>query len=173
MACSKACRSTRIIAAETPSNPPKTMRYTSWQIQQATEPFLYGTIEVRAKVPGGVGTWPAIWMLGHEWQASQPSHGQYTRAPSGRTRAGAKSTLRSSGKEVAGKVNTTIHYNKPGGLHIKKLPFDATTRFAVYRLEWTQGAFNLVRGRRGRKGLSNALHRAWFEKRIPTCPCTW
>ena len=51
---------------------PKTLRYTSWQIQQATKPFLYGTIEVRAKVPGGVGTWPTIWMLGHEWQASQP-----------------------------------------------------------------------------------------------------
>ena len=26
--------------------------------------FLYGRIEVRAKVPGGLGTWPAIWMLG-------------------------------------------------------------------------------------------------------------
>ena len=36
------------------------------------KPFLYGTIEVRAKVPGGVGTWPVIWMLGFEWQASQP-----------------------------------------------------------------------------------------------------
>jgi len=28
---------------------PRTMHYTSWQIQQATKPFLYGTIEVRAK----------------------------------------------------------------------------------------------------------------------------
>ena len=37
-------------------------------------------------------------------------------------------------------MNTTIHYNKPGGLQIKRLPFDATTRFAVYRLEWTQEA---------------------------------
>ena len=60
---------------------PKTMHYTSWQIQQATQPFLYGTIEVRAKAPGGVGTWPTIWMLGFKWQASQPLHGQYTRAP--------------------------------------------------------------------------------------------
>ena len=26
--------------------------------------FTYGRVEVRAKVPGGTGTWPAIWMLG-------------------------------------------------------------------------------------------------------------
>lgn len=37
-------------------------------------------------------------------------------------------------------MNTTVHYNKPGGLHIQKLSFDASTRSAVYRLEWTQGA---------------------------------
>jgi beta-glucanase (GH16 family) len=26
--------------------------------------FLYGRVDVRAKLPSGVGTWPAIWMLG-------------------------------------------------------------------------------------------------------------
>lgn len=30
--------------------------------------FQYGTVEVRAKVPGGEGLWPAIWMLGHDIQ---------------------------------------------------------------------------------------------------------
>ena len=28
------------------------------------KPFLYGRIEARAKIPTGLGTWPAIWMLG-------------------------------------------------------------------------------------------------------------
>ncbi|MDR0473087.1 MAG: family 16 glycosylhydrolase [Treponema sp.] len=29
--------------------------------------WLYGIIEVRAKVPTGLGTWPAIWMLSTDW----------------------------------------------------------------------------------------------------------
>lgn len=30
--------------------------------------FLYGRIEASAKVPGGKGTWPAIWMLPTDWE---------------------------------------------------------------------------------------------------------
>jgi len=30
--------------------------------------FLYGKIQVRAKVPAGRGTWPAIWMLPTDWE---------------------------------------------------------------------------------------------------------
>jgi len=29
--------------------------------------WLYGKIEVRAKIPKGLGTWPAIWMLPTDW----------------------------------------------------------------------------------------------------------
>jgi beta-glucanase (GH16 family) len=37
-------------------------------------------------------------------------------------------------------VNNTVHFEVPGGLHIQALPFDATTRFMVYRLVWQPGS---------------------------------
>ena len=38
--------------------------YTSGRIQsQGKGDFLYGKVEVRAKLPAGQGTWPALWML--------------------------------------------------------------------------------------------------------------
>lgn len=30
--------------------------------------WLYGKMEVRAKIPGGVGIWPAVWMLPTDWE---------------------------------------------------------------------------------------------------------
>ncbi|MEO3404441.1 glycoside hydrolase family 16 protein [Mucilaginibacter sp. CAU 1740] len=41
------------------------MHYTSASLTtRYTASWKYGKIEVRAKVPSGAGTWPAIWMLG-------------------------------------------------------------------------------------------------------------
>jgi len=111
-------------------------------------------------VPGGVGTWPVIWMLGFEWQASQP----YTANIPGLQWPNAGWCEIDIAEFMQGerrKVNTIVHYNKPGGLHLQILPFDATSQFAVYRLEWTRDALGLVRGRRGRKGISVALFCAW------------
>lgn len=44
-------------------------------ITQGKEEFLYGKIEIRAKMAGNGGTWPALWMLGSDintvgWPAS-------------------------------------------------------------------------------------------------------
>ena len=38
--------------------------------QWASFNFLYGTIEVRAKMAAGRGPWPAVWLLGADCQAS-------------------------------------------------------------------------------------------------------
>ena len=38
--------------------------------------FTYGKIEVRAKIPMGRGTWPAIWLLGNEAKGGWPECGE-------------------------------------------------------------------------------------------------
>jgi beta-glucanase (GH16 family) len=111
--------------------------YTSWQIQQKTPPFLYGTVDVRAKLPGGTGIWPDIWMLGFEWQASQaataniPNH----QWPQG---GWAEIDIAEFWQNERSAVNCTVHFNVPGGLHLQPLPFDATSRFMIYRLKWSK-----------------------------------
>jgi beta-glucanase (GH16 family) len=56
--------SLRIVAKkETFNNQGVTKNYTSARLNSKFA-FTYGRVEVKAKLPTGVGTWPAIWMLG-------------------------------------------------------------------------------------------------------------
>ena len=44
------------------------MKYTSARlVSKGKGDFLYGRIETRARLPRGLGTWPAIWMLSTDW----------------------------------------------------------------------------------------------------------
>jgi beta-glucanase (GH16 family) len=45
--------------------------YTSGAVQWRSLGFTYGTVTVRAKLAGGVGTWPAIWLLGTNCQSPE------------------------------------------------------------------------------------------------------
>ena len=118
---------------------PVTEHYTSWQIQQKTAPFRYGTVEVRAKPPGGTGIWPVIWMLGEKWQSSQPATANIPGAnwPSG---GWCEIDIAEFWQNARSRVNSTVHFNTPGGIHEQPLPFDATTRYMVYRLQWSQNS---------------------------------
>jgi beta-glucanase (GH16 family) len=116
-----------------------TEHYTSWHIQQKTTPFLYGTIEVRAKEPGGTGIWPTIWMLGYKWQASQP---QTANIPGHDWPhdGWCEIDIAEFWQNHRTQVNNTVHFEVPGGLHEQTLPFDATSRYMVYRLQWSAGS---------------------------------
>ncbi len=48
---------------ETFTDQGQTKQYTSARLNSKFA-FKYGRVEVRAKLPSGIGTWPAIWMLG-------------------------------------------------------------------------------------------------------------
>jgi beta-glucanase (GH16 family) len=91
--------------------------------------ILYGRIEVKARIPAGIGTWPAIWMLPTDWE-----YGDWPKS---------------------GEIDIMEHvgYN-PEVIHIsthceayywvlnnqktatKKIP-GAMTSFHLYRIDWT------------------------------------
>jgi len=89
--------------------------------------WTYGRIEVRAKLPSGRGTWPAIWTLGTNRQAGWPGCGEID-------------IMEFVGYDP-GVVHANIHTGKYN--HIKKngkgsqltVP-DASSAFHVYALEW-------------------------------------
>jgi len=108
----------------------ESMDFTSASVHtRNTQEFLYGRIEARAKVPVGVGTWPAIWMLGtniHE--VGWPLCGEID-------------ILENVGfnpKTVHANVHTTAYNhglgtNKGDSAHIK----NPIAEFHNYTIEWT------------------------------------
>lgn len=90
--------------------------------------WTYGRIEVRAKIPSSLGTWPAIWMLGSDKSAG------------GWPGAGEIDIL-----EHVGYMPDTVHFNVHTEKynHVKKtnkgikIPYTAPYKdFHVYAIEW-------------------------------------
>jgi beta-glucanase (GH16 family) len=92
--------------------------------------WLYGRIEVKAKLPEGVGTWPAIWMLPTDWEyGGWPSSGEID-------------IMEHVGYDF-GIVHGTIHteaYNHSIGTQLGKSVNveNVSTRFHVYAIDWTE-----------------------------------
>jgi beta-glucanase (GH16 family) len=88
--------------------------------------FLYGRVEIRAKLPQGKGVWPAIWMMGTN------------RAAIGWPRCGEIDIMEFVGKEPD-KVHATMHWwgegkhQSLGGRVVTQAPYDA---FHIYAMEW-------------------------------------
>lgn len=91
--------------------------------------FTYGRVEVRAKLPAGGGTWPAIWMLGEAWpEESWPGVGEmdimeFAGNQPNRISSALHFPGNSGGNPIVGDV-TTVE--------------DATTEFHIYEVEWTE-----------------------------------
>jgi len=103
--------------------------YTSTRlVSKGKGDWLYGRIEVRAKLPSGTGTWPAIWML--------PTDSVYGGWP----RSGEIDIMEHVGYQM-GVVHGTIHteaYNHMKGTQIGKqiIRNDAAEKFYTYAIEW-------------------------------------
>jgi len=89
--------------------------------------WKYGRIEVRAKVPGGLGTWPAIWMMGENRpQVKWPACGE-------------TDIMEYLGKEPS-TVYGTVHYADSTGKYAhqgdKAVGVNPADGFHIYALEW-------------------------------------
>lgn len=106
------------------------MGYTSTRlVTRGKLDVLYGRIEVRAKLPTGRGTWPAIWML--------PTDRVYGDWP----KSGEIDIM-----EHVGYDQNTVHFSTHSEAYYfkintqktsKKLILDASTAFHDYRVDWT------------------------------------
>ncbi len=95
--------------------------------------FKYGKVEVRAKLPSGVGTWPAIWMLGSDiGSAGWPASGEIDIMEHlGRTLNTIYGTLHYPGHSGGSADGTTT------------VIANATTEFHIYSLEWSASSIKI------------------------------
>ena len=95
--------------------------------------FTYGKVEVRAKLPAGGGTWPAIWMLGSDINTvSWPACGEID-------------IMEHVGNQL-NKIYGTLHYpGRFGGSANGNtiMISNATTEFHIYSLEWTASTIKI------------------------------
>ena len=110
---------------------PVTAEYTSASLTTANSAsWTYGRIEVRARIPEGRGTWPAVWMLG----TNMPQVGW--------PRCGEIDILENVGFDPNG-IHTTVHteaYNhtKGTGKGRRTERPKPSSAFHVYAIEWTK-----------------------------------
>ena len=97
--------------------------------------WRYGRIEVRAKIPGGRGMWPAIWMLGRNRTAGWPACGEID-------------IMEFVGHEP-NTIHGTVHTGKYN--HVKKTQKGARVEvkapyedFHVYSVEWDENQIDFL-----------------------------
>ncbi|MEJ7588928.1 MAG: family 16 glycosylhydrolase [Ferruginibacter sp.] len=95
--------------------------------------FTYGKVEVKAKLPAGVGTWPAIWMLGSNAEtAGWPACGEID-------------IMEHVGKWL-NRIYGTLHYPGRSGGNADgstRVVDGVTTAFHIYTLDWTADSIKI------------------------------
>ncbi|USD68265.1 glycoside hydrolase family 16 protein [Vibrio sp. SCSIO 43136] len=125
----------------------KTLPYTSARLRtKGKRDDKYGRFEIRAKLPSGQGTWPAIWMLPTDnkygtWAAS----GEIDIVEAVNLKAQSDAPQSNSG-QVENRIYGTLHYGKqwPDNVHSGigvELPngINPADDFHNYAIEWEEG----------------------------------
>ncbi|MDJ0758156.1 MAG: family 16 glycosylhydrolase [Woeseiaceae bacterium] len=128
-------------------------KYTSGRIHtEGKADFMYGRFDIRAKVPRGQGTWPAVWMLpsdafkyattceaGADWQGSSTCDAW--------PNSGEIDILEHVGYQM-GHVHGTVHNRAYYWVNWEQrkgrlLDFDVDTEFHVYSVEWSEDRIDM------------------------------
>lgn len=109
----------------------KSGQWTSGRVKsQGLQQFQYGRIEFRAKLPAGVGTWSALWLLGENFvEKGWPACGEID-------------VMEHVGRDH-GTIHSVLHTSySHGDSHTKGITKveDCTTTFHVYSVDWTPEA---------------------------------
>lgn len=109
-------------------------KYTSARLVSKNS-YLYGKFEIRAKLPSGAGTWPAIWLL--------PTNNEYGEWPN----SGEIDIMEHIGKDpgiIHGSLHTALNNFKAGTEITSSTPVnDCTSTYHTYGLEWTPEYINI------------------------------
>lgn len=119
-----------------PNDTSGTGQYTSGRLRSLGKgDWQYGRFDIRAKLPYGQGTWPAIWMLPTDWV-----YGGW--ASSGEIDIMEAVNLKVDGENA---VHGTLHYgdnwpnNVYSGVEYPMPGNDGADDFHVYSVEWEEG----------------------------------
>jgi len=133
-------------------------KYTSGKVNTYGKmDMMYGKIEVKAKLPLGLGTWPAIWMLGNNIKqgVSWPACGEID-------------IMEFVGQEPD-KVLFSLHsqgYNhkKNNNPHVKKTFNNLGEKFQVFSMIWEPDKFEFY---------VDGIHQHTIERKNKTIPEDW
>lgn len=109
--------------------------YTSGRIiTKSKKNFTYGLVEIRAKLPQGTGTWPALWMLGQNiGEVSWPACGELDIMEHvGKHPNFIHSSIHNSSGYGATPYTGIMEINDPFG------------KFHIYGMEWTKDYINFM-----------------------------
>lgn len=105
-------------------------QYTSARVlSKGKGDWLYGRFEIRAELPSGLGTWPAIWMLPTDWlYGGWPASGEID----------IMEHVGFAPDSIYASVHTTAYNHVKGTQRTNRMYVpDSERAFHVYSIEWT------------------------------------
>lgn len=130
-----------------PADAGSPLPYTSARLRTMNKAdWTYGRFEIRAKLPAGQGTWPAIWMLPTDWvYGGWAASGEIDIMEAVNLKTLSDAADAEAG-ELESRVHGTLHYGKAWPENVSsgtdfKFPADANPAdvFHTYALEWEEG----------------------------------